>query len=229
MVPYIFSTKKEDAMPSAKGWTPVCLATCLLLTACASSQPPKPGTAAAASNVAEEKPPAIKEGPPTLVFSTFKWVEEMYLVGSSSRVSTTALVFESRGVKIALVHRAGYEGKSFVKGTPGKRVSEGEPMELPIGEEGDKGAQAAGKAVSCTREAGGDDCSTSEEGKCVSTCRGNTKVVIRDKKRLDKCIKAGADPLVGQLVKKGEQILRLKLDSPCVFLHGEALALGAWR
>lgn len=218
-------------MPSGQRWFHVCLAICpLLITACSGSQEPRPGTAAAAANVAEEKPPPPgKEGPPTLVFSSFKWVEEAYIVGSSSRVTTTALIFENHGAKIALVHRAGYEGKSFVKGEPGKRVSEGEPMELPMAAEGDTSAQVAGKAVRCTREQGGEECSTSAEGKCVSSCRGNTKVLVRDKKRLDKCLKAGADPLVAKLVNQGQEILRLKLEGPCVFRHGEGLALGAWR
>lgn len=220
-------------MPSGKRWKPEILALCsvLLTAACASVPVHKPGSAAEAANVAEEKPPTVgREGPPTLVFSAFKWVEEVHIVGSSDNVTTTALVFEARGSHMALVHRRGFEGKSFVRGEPGKKVRVGEPMELPI-QTGkvEEAALTAGKAVSCTRETGGDECSTSAEGKCVNTCRGNTKVVIRDKKKLGECLKASADERVKQFTQPGQEVLRLKVDSPCVFPHGEALELGAWR
>jgi len=165
-----------------------------------------------------------------LVFSEFTWVEETHVVGSATNVTTTALVFEARGTKMALVHRAGFEGKSFVKGEPGKRIRDGVAMELPFRQGKVKeAALTAGEAVACTRQQGGDECSTAAEGKCVSTCRGNTRVVIRKKKLLQACIKAGADPVVQQFAAAGQQVLRLKLDSPCVFAHGEALEVGAWR
>ena len=169
-------------MPSGKRWKPEILALCsvLLTAACASVPVHKPGSAAEAANG--------REGPPTLVFSAFKWVEEVHIVGSSDNVTTTALVFEARGSHMALVHRRGFEGKSFVRGEPGKKVRVGEPMELPI-QTGkvEEAALTAGKAVSCTRETGGDECSTSSPARPAVTSAA-------PRQRASASTRAGATP-----------------------------------
>ena len=200
-------------MPSCTRWLLACPALCLLLLvdACVSAPEPRDVEAEILRTPPAQAPTYGGDGPPTLVFADFKWVEEVYSAGGSANVSTTALIFSHRGKEIAMVRRGGYVGRSVVKGLPGKKIAQGRPMVLP-------------RDTACTRVYG-DSCNTNVDGKCLNRCKAKMTVIVSRPKLLSACLKASADPLVQRLSKRGMGLLDLELKSPCVFLHGEGLDL----
>lgn len=211
--------EKENTMFFSKRWFHACLAFAWILAAgaCASS-PETKATPASTPGATPASAPA-KTGPAPLVISTFRWVEERYSEGHSGHVSSKALVFSLRGKEMALVHRTGIKGRSVVKGEPGTKIADGQPMNLPVGK-----ARRDPDPKVCTLTFG-ESCEVEFGGKCLSTCKAELSVNVLDAKRLAQCFKAGADPVVAQLLKEGVVLHSLKLKSPCVFLHGEGLKL----